>query len=431
MVQRTSAEVYDPQALIVTSSGNLLFADLDHIRSINAAGTINTIAGNGFPNFFGDGGSAKSAGLDFPGDVAIDAQGNVYIADEANEVVRRIDHATGMITTVAGNGGNAFQDGLAIGFSWRRRIGDTSRDRDPGEPLRWTERVTFLSASGMQCVRWIWLRELYRRWSFLMMTTTRRLFSDGNHTLYLVCGYQVLAFNMQTGASVAMTRRLGDAPSGDGGPSVKCDRYPSGLALDGKGSLYFSDSGNENIRVINLSTGIIETMAGAMNGAAGLIPVMAVVLWLRRSISPRGCVSMLRGHLLITDTGNHAIRQIDLTTNVITTVAGGRERGIYGWTAVRPLQRLCITRKRLHSMRQGTCISRILRTIAFAGVVVGPTVLTSALSASLTNAPQGENISVTATYSGQFFGVAPTGTVTFLDGTVLVGTGNLTEGGEW
>ena len=80
------------------------FADVDHIRSIDTSGIISTVAGNGTGNLFGDGGLALNAGLNFPTDVLPDAQGNLYVADEGDNVIRRIDRATGIITTVAGNG---------------------------------------------------------------------------------------------------------------------------------------------------------------------------------------------------------------------------------------------------------------------------------------------------------------------------------------
>jgi hypothetical protein len=93
------------------------------VRRIAADGTINTVAGNGNPKFAGDNGPATSAQID-PVAVAVDSQGNLYIADGLNYRIRKVD-TTGIITTIAGNGNQ--------GVHWRqwtgRQRGDRFRDR--------------------------------------------------------------------------------------------------------------------------------------------------------------------------------------------------------------------------------------------------------------------------------------------------------------
>src|SRR5439155_23906962 len=107
----TSASLYDPTALALDASGNLYIADQNNhrIRKVDAAtGIITTVAGNGSPAFGGDGGAATSASLNNPDGVAVDASGNVYVAEQSNHRIRRVAAATGIITTVAGNGSPAF-----------------------------------------------------------------------------------------------------------------------------------------------------------------------------------------------------------------------------------------------------------------------------------------------------------------------------------
>ena len=99
-----NAELNFPTGIAIDPQGNLYVADLGNfvVRRIAVDGTINTVAGNGNPNFAGDNGPATSAQID-PVAVAVDSQGNLYIADGVNYRIRKVD-TSGIITTIAGNG---------------------------------------------------------------------------------------------------------------------------------------------------------------------------------------------------------------------------------------------------------------------------------------------------------------------------------------
>ena len=110
-IAATSAMLSVPYAVAVDSSGNLYIADgfNNRIREVvKSTGNIITIAGNGTSGFTGDGGPATSAEINMPEGVAVDGSGNVFFSDEGNQRIREVVKATGVITTVAGNGAGGY-----------------------------------------------------------------------------------------------------------------------------------------------------------------------------------------------------------------------------------------------------------------------------------------------------------------------------------
>ena len=122
----TSASLNNPTAITVDSSGVVYFADQfnQRIRKVTPDGIITTIAGAGSPGFSGDGGAATAASLNYPGGLAVDSAGNVYVNDDLNYRTRRID-ANGTITTIAGSGltGFAGDGGPAINAALNGNFG--------------------------------------------------------------------------------------------------------------------------------------------------------------------------------------------------------------------------------------------------------------------------------------------------------------------
>jgi trimeric autotransporter adhesin len=104
-----SAKLYLPESVAVDGAGNLFISDTvnQRVREVNSSGIITTIAGNGTQGYSGDEGPAISASLNSPAGLAVDASGNVHIADEANNVIRKVS-VSGLITTVAGNGRSGY-----------------------------------------------------------------------------------------------------------------------------------------------------------------------------------------------------------------------------------------------------------------------------------------------------------------------------------
>jgi hypothetical protein len=261
----TAAELLYPEAVAVDASGDLLIADTDNcrIREVYAAsGTIATVAGSGTSGFAGDGGAATAARLTFPGGVAVDASGNLYIADSNNLRVREVIAATGLISTVAGNGSSNYggDGGAATAADLNRPTG-----------------VAVDSAGNLYI-------------------------ADSDNE-------RVRRVNLASGIINTVAGDASFGYSGDGGPATAAALfYPEGVALDSSGNLFIADSSNNRVREVNLSTGIITTLAGSsstagFSGDGG--PASAALLH-----SPTSIATDSSGDLYIVDSGNNRVREL-------------------------------------------------------------------------------------------------------------------------
>jgi sugar lactone lactonase YvrE len=280
----TNASLAWPACVAVDADGNFFIADFysQHIRRVDAlTGIITTVAGGGGG---GDAGPATSALLVYPTAVAADSSGNVFIADWSNNRIRRVDATTGIITTAAGNGiaGYSGDGGPATSASLWGRVGDVAVD-----------------AHGNLFIADI-NNERIRRVDAVTGIISTVAGSGQPGTAYIPGGY-----------------------SGDGGPATSATlEIPNGIALDTQGNLFIADTYNERIRRVDAVTGIITTVAGdgqeAFSGDGG--PATSASL----DIARFGDVALdARGNLFIADTGNNRVRRVDAVTGIITRVAGG------------------------------------------------------------------------------------------------------------
>jgi sugar lactone lactonase YvrE len=282
-VDTAPTRINHPRTAAVDNAGNVYFTDTDNnmIRRVDPSGHVTNIAGNGTAGYSGDNGPATQASIWRPHGVAVDNRGHVFIADSPNHRIRRVDLATGIITTVAGSG----QSGYA-------------GDGGPAVLAR-LDRPRFLIVAP-----------------------------DGSLIIADTDGRRVRKVSPQ-GIITTIAGTGVTGYTGDGGPATAAQLDdPRGLALDAAGNLYVSNAeGTPVPSVRRISTaGVITTVAGGnpagYSGDGG--PATSARLNEPRSIAVRG------NNLYIADSINNRVRKVDLTTGIIATIAGTGRSGFGG-----------------------------------------------------------------------------------------------------
>jgi sugar lactone lactonase YvrE len=244
--------------------------------TINTGKTISTLAGTGVPGFSGDGTTATSAALNLPQGVAFNSPDtSIYIADGANQRIRRVD-ANGTITTVAGTG-------------------TAGTGGDNGPPLS-------AQLNGPQGLAADGAGNIY-------------IADTGNHAIRLLTGTTTLSTVAGTLGTQGSTGDAGAATSAllDG---------PEDVAFQAGPTLFIADTGNNRVRKV--SAGTINAFAGT--GTVGFAGDNATATAASLT-GPAGVVVDGSGNVFISDTGNARVRKVD-TTNTITTFAGGGSAGL-------------------------------------------------------------------------------------------------------
>jgi sugar lactone lactonase YvrE len=283
------AQLYIPSSVTMDGAGNLYIADTMHNRvrmvcsgtaapikgvTCPGAGILVTIAGNDTVGYDGNGGPAANASLTQPSGVALDGAGNLYIADTGNNVIREIYAATGIISTVAGNG--------TAGFA--------------GDNAAATAAMLFQPQS---------------------------VTVDAGGNLYIADAdnQRIRRVDAVTGI---ITTVAGNGTAGYGGdglaatsPKVELN-FPHAVAFDSQGNWYIADSQNNRIREVSASTGIITTVAG--NGTAGFAGEGASAKAAELD-APLGVAVDPAGNIYIADTQNRAIRKVSSASGLISTIA--------------------------------------------------------------------------------------------------------------
>jgi len=294
------------------------FLGLAALSVCYAQGVIRTVAGNGTMLYSGDGGLAISAGLGIPPDAAVDGAGNLYIVDRNNNRIRKVD-TSGIISTFAGNGtsdssgdgGPATSAGLFLPIAIAVDGAGNVYIADPGEGLRQVNTSGIINSVPVIS-------------SFLS-----KIASPGGMTVDSAGNLYVSDLN---GSAIYKLDKTGVLTtvaggtfgfSGDGNLATKAALYfPSGVAVDKAGNIYFADKGNNRVRKVD-TNGIITTFAGT--GTAGYSgdggPATAAKLGLNLTSAFQGVAVDSAGDVYIADPANNRIRMVN-AAGIISTFAG-------------------------------------------------------------------------------------------------------------
>ena len=291
------------------------------------AGLIRTVAGIGNSGWSGDGGLACAACLNEPKSLTIDGEGNLYIADSENHVVRKIDMKTHCIKTVAGAvqqhepGTKAVSsvpvaeevDGDPFAESGTVKLHAVTQQADLSGTVRYiatgTAPATRFNGDGGPAKQ-----------ALLNFPTAVVVDREGHLYIADTLNHRVRRVDAETGVITTVAGLGRPRFSGDGGLAVEAGlSEPAALALSDEGVLFIADQSNNRVRAVNLATGMIRTVAGTGQAGYNGDGVAATETGLA---GPSGLALAPDGTLFIADSFNGRIRAVDPVTRVIRTVAG-------------------------------------------------------------------------------------------------------------
>ncbi len=279
------------------------------VTGIVPNGTFSNVAGNGNRFSSADGSTALQTQARVRG-VATDTDGTVYF-QEGNSLIRKIDHTTGLVSTIAGNGTSGWAPDGTLALN--QPLLSTGVMKADGKGHLYLAALVGDHATGVRridlatgIISTVWANGY--PWDMAFDRAGNLYFSEFNPATVFRVDAVSLAVTTFAGGGA------GPVP-GDGGPAVGAYISSSGgLALDAHGNLYISDQGR--IRRVDATTGIISTYAGGGSNTGDGIPA------LQASFSPGRLAFDLRGNLIFTDYTANQVRRVDQFTGLLTTIAG-------------------------------------------------------------------------------------------------------------
>jgi trimeric autotransporter adhesin len=327
-----NAQVSIPQGLALDGAGNLYIADQNNnrIRRVTPAGIITTIAGTGTPGFSGDNGQATAAQLNSPLGLAVDPAGNLYIADQSNNRIRKVA-LNGTITTVAGtgdsgssgDGGPATSASLLLPAAVALDAGGNLYIGDASDLVRRVNTNGLISRFAGSGVRGFSGDQGPATAAQLDSPIGLTLDSAGN--LYIADVNNSRVRKVSVGGIITTYAGGGNSGVGDNGPATSAELGgPAGVAVDYSNNLYIADN-STRLRKVN-AAGTITTVAGNGNlpfsgdGAPASLAQLS---------NPWGLSIDRAGSLDVADTKNYRVRTIT-AAGTISTFAGTGNRGDTG-----------------------------------------------------------------------------------------------------
>jgi len=339
----TAAELNWPANMALDKNGNMYIADQfnNRIRKVdNSTGNISTVAGNGFAGYSGDGGSATAAEINLPSSLTLDDSGNIYISDYTNSRIRKVEASTGIIYTIAGNGiaglsGNGgqataaelnFPHQVSLDLYGNIFIADENNNMIRKMNLA-TGVIKLFAGNGIAGYS-----------GDGGIATNAELFSpkcviaDDSEDVYISDwdNNRIRKVNGVTGIISTFAGNGNPGFSGDGGPSTMAEvNAPYRIFLDKSGNLFIATGADNRIRWVNTSTDTIETLAGM--GAAGFSgdggPAKSAELNL-----PSGVTTGSNGNIFIADFYNNRIRRVtalSASAAVVNASCNGESNGSF------------------------------------------------------------------------------------------------------
>jgi len=334
----TGANMNLPSGIAVDKSGNLYITDSGNnvIRKVSG-GIITTFAGNNLPGYAGDGALASSAQLLNPNDVAVDASGNVYIADTGNWIIREVTVNNGNINTVAG------EQSLGAGYAGDGGPATSAQLYIPYGVAVDSSGNIYISEYGDGRIRKVTqsngkISTIAGNGSYGFSgdggTATSASFADpwglcvdGGGNIYVADLWNYRIRKITSGGEISTVAGNGIVSySGDGGPATQAQlNTPEAVAVDSSGNIYIADTQNQRIRAVT-PQGVIHTIAGT--GTAGSSGDNGPAANAQLN-SPSGLAVDAKGNLYVADTGNDRVRVI-APNGIITPFAGSGTAGFSG-----------------------------------------------------------------------------------------------------
>ena len=283
-ISAATAQLKGPQGIALDAAKNIFIADLENsrVRRIdNATGIISTVAGTGTFGYNGDGILAVNAQIAYPSALAFDAAGDLYFTDRANCRIRKITMSTGIISTVAGTG--------TAGYNGDGILAMTAQLNNPNE-------VAFDASGNLFIADWI--------------------------------NNRVRKVDKLTGIITTIAGTGTAGYNGDGIPATAAQvNGPCGIIFDNAGNIYVAEYGGHRIRKIDIVTGIISTFAGTATAGYNGDGIPATTAQLS------GCAYIkfdVAENMYVGEGANQRVRRIDASTGIISTIAGTGTAGYNG-----------------------------------------------------------------------------------------------------
>jgi sugar lactone lactonase YvrE len=274
------------------SAGNIIVADggNNRVRKITPAGIVSTIAGDG--SIGNRNGAAGQAQFNYPRGVAIDAAGNIFVADAGNNLIRKITPA-GVVSTFAGDGTNGFADGES----------DKAKFSFPVELTIDAAGIVYVTDGSNGSVRKITPAGVVSTLGAGSFGFPEGITIDKAGNLFIADAADHKIFKMTPAGVLTFVAGTGIIGLKDGPGTEATFTNPEGIAVDAAGNLYVGDLSNAAVRKIT-PNGIVSTIAGGARGfAEGIGPVA-------KFLEPSGITADKAGNVFVTDVGNARIRKL-------------------------------------------------------------------------------------------------------------------------